>query len=152
MPSQKDILEYWNEYFKNDDRFYILNKICCFACGRKTKIERAHILPRFEGGKDEIENIHLLCTGCHTDSENIWGKAYWNWLYWTNKNEYKDFLERYYDFLKKCGIDYEPDKELLKEIEIIQKAKSRKLTNKEIKDIGDKHMDKIKYLKEGGLK
>jgi hypothetical protein len=153
LPKKEIILKYWSKYFQNDDQINIHNLVeCCFACGRNTKIERAHILSRFNGGDDNVENIHLLCSGCHTDSEFIWGKAYWNWLYWMNKNEYQEPGERYYNFLKKCGIEYEPDKELFTEIKKIEKQQSRKLTNKEIKDIGNKIKNKVSYLLRGGLK
>ncbi len=57
-----------------EDRHY------CFACGRMSAVERAHILARCEGGSDGVENIHLLCHQCHVLSELLSGDHYWRWF------------------------------------------------------------------------
>lgn len=63
--------------------------IGCFACGRPDS-ERAHILARAEGGSDNAENIHLLCGGCHTDSELLSGDSYWTWIRGVRRRSYAD--------------------------------------------------------------
>lgn len=99
--THKQIRDYWAEkniwkrkgYSSKDE--FVADKYTCFACsftfyhdkkrfGRSAVIplERAHILPvgppHF--GPDEINNIHLLCHYCHTESENKIGVAYWKWF------------------------------------------------------------------------
>ena len=40
----------------------------CPKCGTwRRKLQREHIIPRFEGGGDEPENIQFLCANCHED-------------------------------------------------------------------------------------
>jgi len=59
----------------------------CFACGccgagnKEGNLERAHIVPRCEGGSDAVENLHLLCSPCHQDSEWLKGDGYWRWFW-----------------------------------------------------------------------
>lgn len=56
----------------------------CFACGLDPAqwggLERAHITAVVNGGRDELENLHLLCRPCHRSSEYLDGAAYWRWL------------------------------------------------------------------------
>lgn len=55
-------------------RFYNipLNEIMCFFCTRKEselgireKFEVEHIRQLVDGGKDELQNLQILCTACH---------------------------------------------------------------------------------------
>lgn len=111
MPKPVDILNHWlyrlvNEYgkFSFEDYVYYYEmpgtkenilKICarecieesiCFACmAGRTILQRCHILPKCEGGSDDVENIHLLCVPCHLESEYLTGDLYWSW-----------FLDRHY--------------------------------------------------------
>ena len=87
-PTKRQIKEYWKyrilelkkeifnsiEYFQGGD--------FCFACGLLTNktTERAHIVARVSGGSDDIDNIHLLCSACHKDSELIEGDEYFEWF------------------------------------------------------------------------
>jgi hypothetical protein len=68
-------------HWQNDPRIIWPAEDCCWHCGRPTSfVQRAHITPLCEGGKDEIANIHLLCVTCHQDSEYLSGERYWKWL------------------------------------------------------------------------
>lgn len=85
MPSKKAILEHWSE------RLEVLGKhpdqlssrdwdgSLCFACG-KGDTQRAHIKAHQEGGNENPENLHVLCKGCHSDSEMLDGPPYWRWF------------------------------------------------------------------------
>jgi hypothetical protein len=55
----------------------------CFACGIDwgEPAERAHIVPRCEGGSDGPGNLHMLCCLCHKDSEFKSGPVYWQWFW-----------------------------------------------------------------------
>jgi len=37
----------------------------CTRCGRTEKVENHHIIPRIDGGGDELENKVDLCSACH---------------------------------------------------------------------------------------
>lgn len=37
-----------------------------------------------------MSNIHLLCGGCHTDSELLRGEPYWTWIYGVRRRSYMD--------------------------------------------------------------
>ena len=72
MPKKKEVNAYWQRG-KNDRT--------CMACERTAPLlHRAHVLPRHRGGVDEPENIHLLCPGCHSESELLSGDAYNIWF------------------------------------------------------------------------
>lgn len=95
MPTQRAISEYWKEHMP--DEFYDgqIETEQCWACGFfGGRIERAHILPKCEGGEDTADNLHLLCRPCHQQSEPLSGEQYWDW--------YKQKIEREWDF----GINY----------------------------------------------
>ena len=71
----KKIYKYWSS------RIDGLSAGCCFRCGYKTKnLEAAHITARVNGGSNSPDNLHLLCSLCHTASELKEGKAYWSWF------------------------------------------------------------------------
>lgn len=57
-----------------------LNQDFCFACLKLGYVERCHIKAKVLGGKDKVENIHLLCPVCHSDSEMKSGLYYWCWF------------------------------------------------------------------------
>lgn len=95
LPSKEKIIAYWIErliydygkfsfdYFESE---YVNQqnvwKSCnmCFACMSELTLERAHILPKCEGGSDDLDNLHMLCKYCHLDSEILSGQAYWEWF------------------------------------------------------------------------
>lgn len=79
MPKRKAIVEFWETYFYEIG--YSISENECFCCGRIGKLERAHIVPIINGGKNDADNIHLLCPNCHADSEGINNKNdYFVWL------------------------------------------------------------------------
>ena len=90
MPTKKQIIKYHFENLKE------LGKIdcdstdkMCFCCGLEKQLERAHILPKWQGGSDTVENLHLLCRNCHVESEGFSGDLYWDWF--GSKNIYEEF-------------------------------------------------------------
>lgn len=42
----------------------------CQDCGSKEQLELHHILPRSQGGKNEIENLKTVCKKCHNENYN----------------------------------------------------------------------------------
>lgn len=88
MPSERQIRSYWSEWLSGriSDKFdspqEAMEEGVCFACGMTADggIERAHIIPRCDGGSDEPDNLHMLCRTCHKDSEFLSGDAYRQWF------------------------------------------------------------------------
>ena len=79
------IKQYWEEYLIRVGKFDGIKEYWeadyCFACGMKEVLQRAHIIPMCIGGKNEVGNIHLLCSWCHIDSEHIEKLAdYYGWF------------------------------------------------------------------------
>lgn len=53
----------------------------CWRCGYKKPLERCHIIPDSLGGKDEPENLVLLCKRCHIEAPNVEDKNFmWDWI------------------------------------------------------------------------
>ncbi len=80
----------WHEKFDSKEEF--LEEGTCFACGfvpTDEVLERAHIKALWMGGKDDLENIHLLCRECHHASEDLFGDLYWKWF---KKRNYFDVI------------------------------------------------------------
>jgi len=77
--SHKQIRKHWAPFFwkkKNfDSEFeFIEEKKTCFACGYDWEeagvfLQAAHIIARFDGGSDEVDNLLLLCEYCHKAQE-----------------------------------------------------------------------------------
>ena len=53
----------------------------CWRCGRKTKLQKCHIVPDALGGLDAPDNFVLLCLRCHREAPDVADKAFmWIWL------------------------------------------------------------------------
>lgn len=92
MPSKADIKNYWYPllvvFGKFDCKEEVYEADYCFACGMTYKdgnnTDRAHILAHWRGGNEDVSNLHLLCSGCHAQSENYIVDDYWIWFMETN--------------------------------------------------------------------
>ena len=98
MASATDILNHW----LNTDKFkklgiFIPDNGDCFACGQYLRIERAHIKPLHENGTNNADNLHLLCSTCHIESEELRGRSYWSWIKHTNSKRYRSRTIRILD-------------------------------------------------------
>ena len=92
MPTMLQVRKHWcNNLVKKkgfDSTEEFMEAGVCFACGMSPDsdtpsggLEKAHITAKVEGGSDLPENIHLLCSICHKDSEYLDGEKYWAWFY-----------------------------------------------------------------------
>ena len=91
MPKKAAIYKYWAETLCHDfgkfwlDVDYETNKSkilnTCFACGSEIGVQRSHIKPNWQGGTEDISNLHLLCPMCHIESESYTGELYNEWLH-----------------------------------------------------------------------
>lgn len=101
----------------------------CWRCGCEYKsLERCHIIPHALGGKDEPENLVLLCKRCHADGPNVTDpEVMWEWIrsygvpfydtFWLNMGlkEYRFIYKRSFGeeiafILKTAGISGEEEK------------------------------------------
>jgi len=71
---------------KNVAKFHKKEKPFCFIClrtkeqlGESETLTIDHIEELNQGGKDEIENLQILCTACHKLKN--WARLYLNWHY-----------------------------------------------------------------------
>jgi len=109
-PKSSDIYTYWQNqelpYAKNNE-FIVLEKGTCFACGIFHTLQRAHIVPLSQGGTNTLDNIHLLCKGCHSLSEG--NKKYWNWLTYMRANEWKTKPEWAIKIIERNGVNLDEE-------------------------------------------
>lgn len=97
MPSRKRVFNYWQ--MKNHcltTKFIDQDENTCFACGRTSGIERAHLVAKVNKGSDTVDNLHLLCKSCHFKLEGIYetmGESFYYRMvslipYWLTEFEY----------------------------------------------------------------
>jgi len=110
MPTAKKVLEYWQEpenekkIGKAKGDIWGVEQDECFACGLRLLLKhRAHIIPSINGGDNSPGNIHLLCRGCHEESEGR--PNYWQWLSYKRNNEWFSYLEEVNRLLRIVSID-----------------------------------------------
>ncbi len=109
-PTRKKIYEYWNDNSdllgENSFGYTYPVAMRCFACGGNWRgLDRAHIIPLHLGGINTVENLHILCKGCHIESEGI--KLYWPWLHNKRKNSWMSDYDHMVNKMKSCGMDLE---------------------------------------------
>lgn len=66
---------------QNGNSFYqeaVINYLgnSCVYCGSKNSLQTHHIIPRYLGGKNVLENLELLCKKCHKKVHNQLKKIY----------------------------------------------------------------------------
>lgn len=102
LPTKRQIKNYWKDRIvdmkKNafDSIEQLDSADYCFSCGIITNnhTERAHILARCNGGEDTVDNLHLLCSICHKESEILDGEDYFEWF--KKRNHIDCFLDTTY--------------------------------------------------------
>jgi len=86
MPTRKRIFEYWQDKINS-----ALDDNTCFKCGFTggfTAVERCHITSVFNNGTDDLDNLHLLCSNCHKQSEPYESSLYFDWFYSINNIDF----------------------------------------------------------------
>jgi len=99
MPSRSKIREYWfplhfskfGETRTGDDE---LVDDECWACGNYIYIERCHIQSLSDGGSNNVDNLVILCRGCHHESELLSPDVFWNWIKNKRNTDWMSQLER----------------------------------------------------------
>lgn len=110
--TKQEIADYW------EDELHLTNvkkedaTTCCWRCGIKKRLDRAHIIPRSKGGGDSPENFVLLCKHCHFDNPNIDNmEIVWEWFqaYQLKDNEslWMNQGKREYEYIYGVSIDQE---------------------------------------------
>jgi len=65
MPKIDAIWKHWQNIWSDD------GDICCFACEKTFNLERCHIIPSIYGGSESLDNLHILCSSCHKQTEGM---------------------------------------------------------------------------------
>ena len=93
MPSKEAIKKYWDKDSNGECRFRFIEDFgwselptnACWKCGQGGYVEKAHIHSRCYSHDDTPSNLHLLCSGCHKESEFFYGfepgLMYYEWFY-----------------------------------------------------------------------
>ena len=82
----------------------------CWRCGCKSNLERCHIIPHALGGKDEPENLVLLCKRCHAEGPNVKdSEVMWDWIRAYGVTFYDSFWAieglKEYKFIYGCSFE-----------------------------------------------
>lgn len=116
MPSHYQVAEYWTDKKIQDQPvIYDLHVPECWGCGKfveglpntedikvlwnsiEGKLQKCHIIPKALGGTYEVDNIFLMCEGCHSEAPNTNNrKAFLIWVAMKREatlehNPYKEF-------------------------------------------------------------
>jgi len=57
----------------------------CTACGSPCDLEMHHVIPLDKGGPNTLDNVRMLCAGCHVETHRAAGdveRAAWRRLLW----------------------------------------------------------------------
>jgi hypothetical protein len=94
MPTREAIALHWNAHIGKlgifNDSQDELPDCSCWACGRIGRVERCHILSYHLGGPDTVENLVILCAGCHVESEHLPPDRFWMWIRHVRKTRWRD--------------------------------------------------------------
>ena len=81
--SKKECVECWSKRIRETEvgTDWDLAEKRCWRCGKETELQRCHLIPDSLGGKDEPENLVLLCKRCHADGPNVADpEIMWDWI------------------------------------------------------------------------
>jgi hypothetical protein len=110
MPSRMAIAEYWSGRISEFGIFQIdqdeLPDKECWACG-KAHVQRCHIDDYAHGGKNAVENLVLLCPGCHAESESLSPASFWPWVRNSRQTKWKSLWDHIAD--KMIAAGYTPE-------------------------------------------
>jgi len=117
LPTHKAIVEYWQPRVCEQDLGTDWDEAehRCWRCGvkrsgKKSKLEKCHIIPAQLGGPDTVDNLVLLCWRCHAEAPNINSKTVmWDWIKTTKADFYDTFWTlRVFDEVEKLyGVSVE---------------------------------------------
>jgi 5-methylcytosine-specific restriction endonuclease McrA len=94
LPSRQAITEHWIDRIAELGVFDCsqdeLPEGCCWACGRPGLVQRCHIKSHQHGGADTVDNLALLCPGCHAQSEDLPASAFLPWIRAMRRDVWQD--------------------------------------------------------------
>ena len=64
MPTKKAIFQHWENKYEME-----LYDNVCWGCAFPSVLYRCHLLAKCEEGKDDLDNLVLLCSFCHNIQE-----------------------------------------------------------------------------------
>lgn len=80
----------------------------CWRCGRDSRLQQCHIVPRSMGGSDEPSNMVALCSRCHDEAPDVASpEMMWMWIKSTCATFHGDIWpQRVFDGMRKQDIEY----------------------------------------------
>lgn len=111
MPSKGRVFEHWKAWL--DYNMFDWGEPSCWACGKwcgekydvksrnetnfsalwnKVPLQRCHIIPKALGGRDEPENLFLMCSECHDLAPDTTSRD--AFLLWASKQNYSKRLSK----------------------------------------------------------
>ena len=80
----------------------------CWRCGRDSKLQQCHIVPRSIGGSDEPSNMVALCSRCHDEAPDVASpEMLWMWIKSTRATFHGDiWSQRIFDGMRKQDLEY----------------------------------------------
>lgn len=63
---------------------------CCWSCGKPGLVQRCHIKSHQHGGADTVDNLALLCPGCHAESEDLPASTFFAWIRAKRRDVWQD--------------------------------------------------------------
>lgn len=132
--TKEEIVDYWESKQEESDLSVDWAEAHerCWRCGYKKPLERCHIIPDSLGGKDEPENLVLLCKRCHIEAPNVEDKNFmWDWIRAYGTPFYDTFWKirahKEYEFIYKKSFMQE-----LKDRDIISDSDFKRFWNTDI--------------------
>ena len=59
----------WSDIIREDLQFIDTEKKCIY-CGSTENITKDHIIPKSKGGRDNLENLQVMCFDCNFKKSN----------------------------------------------------------------------------------
>lgn len=107
MPSRAAIAEYWSPRVEQFGVYnYSQDELpdCeCWACGKLGLLQRCHIDDHAHGGENAVENLVILCPGCHAESESLSLASFWPWIRHSRQTRWKTPWEHVMRKLEAAG-------------------------------------------------
>ena len=118
LPSRQAITDHWFPnrmgelgifHYSQDE----LPDSCCWACGRAAVVQRCHIKSHQHGGADTVENLVILCPGCHDESEDLPESSFFPWIRAKRQGDWQDEFTHVARKMARIGYSWPVVKEMV---------------------------------------
>jgi hypothetical protein len=120
LPSRQAITEHWLGRLDDLGVFDCsqdeLPDGCCWACGRPGAVQRCHIKSHQHGGADTVDNLAILCPGCHAQSEDLPASSFFTWIREMRRTVWQDEFTHISLKMERLGYSFVAVDQLVKTI------------------------------------